>query len=75
MLSRITNEIIPSSIHRVVNPSDENKARYSMPYFVHPAPEAVLKCIPSCLGKGAKYPPITSHSFLMERLKDINLVY
>ena len=75
MLSRITNEIIPSSIHRVVNPSNENKARYSMPYFVHPAPEAVLKCIPSCLGKGAKYPPITSHSFLMERLKDINLVY
>ena len=75
MLSRITNEIIPSSIHRVVNPTDENKARYSMPFFVHPAPEAVLNCIPSCIGKGAKYPPITSHAFLMERLKDINLVY
>ena len=64
----------PVHIH-VVNPTDENKARYSMPFFVHPAPEAVLNCIPSCVGKGAKYPPITSHAFLMERLKDINLVY
>jgi isopenicillin N synthase-like dioxygenase len=75
MLSRITNEIIPSSIHRVINPTSENKARYSMPFFVHPAPQTVLKCIPSCLGKGEKYPQITSHAFLMERLKEINLVY
>ncbi len=45
-----------------------------MPFFVHPHPEAELKCIPSCLGSGAKYPPISSHEFLMERLKDIGLM-
>jgi isopenicillin N synthase-like dioxygenase len=74
MLSRITNEVIPATIHRVVNPEDAGSARFSMPFFVHPHPKAVLECIPSCLGEGPKYAPITSHDFLMERLKDIGLM-
>jgi isopenicillin N synthase-like dioxygenase len=73
MLSRITNEIIPSTIHRVINPKDESSTRYSMPYFVHPHPEAQLKCISSCLGEGEKYPPISAHEFLMIRLREIGL--
>lgn len=73
MMSRITNEIIPATIHRVINPEESTSARFSMPYFVHPHPEAVLECIPSCVGEGAKYPPISAHEALMTRLKEIGL--
>ena len=73
MLSRITNNVIPSTIHRVINPDNSHSERYSMPYFVHPHPLAQLSCIPSCEGEGAKYPSITSHDFLMERLEQIGL--
>ncbi len=73
MLSRLTNEVIPSTTHRVVNPDDSNTNRYSMPYFMHPHPEAVLSCLDSCKGEGAKYPDITAQDFLMQRLKEIGL--
>jgi isopenicillin N synthase-like dioxygenase len=74
MLARITNEVIPSTTHRVVNPPNSNSRRFSMPYFMHPHPEALLTCIPSCLGDGAKFPDITAHEFLMERLREIGLI-
>jgi isopenicillin N synthase-like dioxygenase len=73
MLARITNDIIPATTHRVVNPSGANKSRYSMPFFMHPNPDATLKCIPSCQGAGEKYPPILANDFLMERLRAIGL--
>lgn len=74
MLSRITNEIIPATIHRVINPEDAGSERFSMPFFVHPHPEAMLECIPSCAGEGAKFPPVSAHDCLMERLKEIGLM-
>lgn len=75
MLQRITNGVIPATTHRVVNPNDgTNGHRYSMPFFVHPHPKAMLSCIDSCLGTGAKWEPITSHDFLMQRLKEIGLI-
>lgn len=75
MMSRITNDIIPATTHRVVNPEDLSTPRYSMPFFVHPNPEADLSCIPSCEGEtGAKYPPINSHEFLLKRLHEIGLM-
>ena len=74
MLSRITNGVLPATTHRVVNPEDRTSDRYSMPFFVHPNPDTTLECIPSCLGDGAKYPPINSHEFLLQRLKEIGLV-
>lgn len=75
MLARITNDVIPSTTHRVVNPANtENKSRYSMPYFMHAHPESVLECIPSCRGSGEKYPPIREHDFLMQRLREIGLL-
>ncbi|MFK8138805.1 MAG: isopenicillin N synthase family dioxygenase [Bdellovibrionales bacterium] len=74
MLQRITNMVIPSTTHRVVNPGDgTNNHRYSMPFFCHPHPRAELKCIDSCLGDGAKWEPVSSHDFLMQRLKEIGL--
>ncbi len=73
MLSRITNDVIPATTHRVINPEDSSSERFSMPFFVHPHPQATLECIPSCIGAGAKYPPINSHEFLLERLRAIGL--
>jgi isopenicillin N synthase-like dioxygenase len=73
MFSRMTNEIIPSTTHRVVNPIGENKSRYSMPYFIHPNPEAMLTCLDSCVGDGAKYPDILAQEFLEQRLHEIGL--
>lgn len=75
MLSRICNEVIPSTTHQVVNsPEASHKSRYSMPFFMHPHPQAMLSCIDSCRGEGAKYADISSHDFLMQRLREIGLV-
>ena len=74
MLARITNEVIPSTTHRVVNPEGPNNPRYSMPFFMHPNPDAMLTCLPSCKGAGEKYPPITSQDFLFQRLREIGLL-
>jgi isopenicillin N synthase-like dioxygenase len=74
MLARLTNDVIPSTTHRVINPQDgTNTSRYSMPFFMHPHPESNLSCLASCKGDKAKYPDITAHAFLMQRLKEIGL--
>ncbi len=75
MLSRLTNEVIPSTTHQVVNtPEGKYNHRYSMPFFMHPHPEALLSCLPSCRGTGARYPDITAGDFLMQRLREIGLI-
>jgi isopenicillin N synthase-like dioxygenase len=75
MLSRVTNGLLPATTHRVVNPGDTTSSRYSMPFFVHPRPEAVLRVLDQCRGGG--FPPapedITGLDFLKERLAEIGL--
>ena len=73
MLARICNDVVPATTHRVVNPSGPNVSRYSMPFFMHPRPDAQLRCIESCIGDGAKYEDISANDFLMQRLKEIGL--
>ena len=74
MLARVTNDVIPATTHRVVNPpGGANVSRYSMPFFMHPHSKAMLECIQSCKGAGAKYPPITADAFLKQRLREIGL--
>lgn len=73
MLARITNDVIPATTHRVVNPSGPNVSRYSMPFFMHPHPDAMLSCIESCRGGRVKYPDIRADDFLRQRLKEIGL--
>jgi isopenicillin N synthase-like dioxygenase len=73
MLQVLTNGIIPATTHRVVNPTDFNSTRYSMPFFVHPNPDTMLTCVPSCRGSGEKYAPVNSHEWLMQRLAEIGL--
>ena len=75
MLARITNDVIPSTTHQVVNTeAGKSSSRYSMPFFMHPHPEAMLSCLPSCRGAGANFSDITSGDFLMQRLREIGLI-
>lgn len=76
MLSRITNEVIPATTHRVVNPKGENTSRFSMPFFVHPYSSYLLETIPSCVSaeNPEKYPAITAGDFLYQRLVEIGLI-
>ncbi len=73
MLARLTNGVIPATTHRVVNPDGPNVSRYSMPFFMHPTSATPLDVLPSCLGDGAKFPPITAGEFLAQRLREIGL--
>ena len=79
MLARLTNEVIPSTTHQVVNPTGANGHRYSMPFFIHPHAKASLACLPSCAtgfgsADGPRHPDILAGDFLMERLREIGLV-
>jgi isopenicillin N synthase-like dioxygenase len=74
MMARMTNDLIPATTHRVVNPSGDNVSRYSMPFFMHPDADVMLRCLPSCVGAGAKYPDIRAGTFLEERLRAIGLL-
>ena len=75
MMSRITNDRIPATTHRVVNPKGTPKPRYSMPFFVHPHLDVDLTVLESCIpdGETAKYEPINNEDFLLERLRAIGL--
>jgi isopenicillin N synthase-like dioxygenase len=78
MLSRLSNEVIPSTTHRVVNPksSDDDTVRYSMPFFVHPFPDCSL-AIPDAFvsaERPRKFADITADEFLRQRLREIGLI-
>lgn len=72
MLARITNNHIPATTHRVVNPHGPNVSRYSMPFFLHPKPDAMLSCLPQ-FRDGTEMPDITADGFLQQRLREIGL--
>jgi isopenicillin N synthase-like dioxygenase len=79
MLARLTNHVLPSTTHRVVNPAPERRgaARYSMPFFLHFEPDFVIRTLPGCVGADRPdlYPePITAEQFLQQRLREIRLV-
>lgn len=78
MLQRLTNHVLPSTSHRVVNPSPERQrfARYSMPFFLHFRPDYLIETLESCVSADNpnRYPePITAQDYLMERLREIRL--
>ncbi len=78
MLDRLTNGRLRSTKHRVVNPRGEAayRARYSMPFFLHFRPDYVIETLPGCVDpeRPDDHPaPISSHEFLLQRLREINL--
>lgn len=79
MLQRLSNHVYPSTTHRVVNPPNANarKPRYSVPFFLHPNPDVVLDPLPQCItaDNPSRYATsISSHEYLMERLREIKLI-
>ena len=78
MLQRLTNDVLPSTTHRVVNPPPERRgvARYSTPFFLHFAPDYLIETLPSCVTpeRPNRYPvPITANDYLEQRLEEIRL--
>lgn len=78
MLQRLTNHVLPSTTHRVVRPTGEDakKPRYSIPYFLHFAPEVEITTLTNCVSaeNPDRYPqPITAQDYLIQRLKEIGL--
>lgn len=66
MMTLLTDGRLSATTHRVVNPPDAGDAgdggRLSMPFFLHPRPDAVLR------PRGSDEPGVTAHEFLHDRL-------
>ena len=78
MLQRLTNGVLPSTTHRVVNPPApySHKSRYSIPFFLHFNPDVVIDALETCYGEDRpkQFPPITANEYLNERLREIGLM-
>jgi isopenicillin N synthase-like dioxygenase len=79
MLQRVTNGVLPSTTHRVVNPAAERRhlSRYSTPFFLHFAPDFRLETLASCVAaKGGNTFPVvlTADEFLKQRLLELKLL-
>ena len=63
MLQEATDGFYKSTVHQVINPTNENrlKSRYSIPLFLHARPDVILS---------SRY---TAGSFLQERLKQLGV--
>jgi isopenicillin N synthase-like dioxygenase len=77
MLQRLTNNVLKSTTHRVVNPPREewHNPRLSIPFFLHPVSDMDLSCLESCVTaeNPLHYDPITAGEYLDERLREIGL--
>jgi len=77
MLQRLTNGMLRSTSHRVVNPPRErwSKPRYSMPYFLHFRSDFLIEALPGTVPpcEKPKWEPITADGYLQERLREIKL--
>ena len=80
MLQRLTNHVLPSTTHRVVNPAPERRgfARYSTPFFLHFNPDFPIETLPSTVtpDNPDRYAGKTllAQDFLLQRLREIRLL-
>jgi len=76
MLQALSNGLLKSTTHRVVNPNSSRDRRFSMPFFVHPRPEFDLTPLSECVERTtgtAQFPSQTAVHYLHQRLKEIGL--
>ena len=79
MLERLTNHVLPSTIHRVVNPPEPwlSQPRYSVPFFLHPNSEYLIETLAQCISdeNPDRYvdASITADAFLQQRIREIGL--
>jgi isopenicillin N synthase-like dioxygenase len=77
MLQRLTNGVMKSTTHRVVNPPREKwgTSRYSIPFFLHPVGKMPLNALSNCITneRPKAFDDITAGSYLEQRLREIGL--
>lgn len=77
MLQRLTNNVLRSTTHRVVNPPVEKwgSSRFSIPFFLHPVSSMDLTTLDSCVTEEnpKAYDDTTAGDYLDERLREIGL--
>jgi isopenicillin N synthase-like dioxygenase len=79
LMQRWTNDLFPSTRHRVVIPLDIQKPRYSIAFFCHPNYDSVIlplgvaadiPCLPNCTEhQPAMYSPVLAGEYLLQRLQ------
>jgi len=79
MLQRLTNHVLVSTTHRVVNPPApwSLRSRYSIPFFLHPNPEFQIETLTSCVSNDRpnRYASsISADAYLKQRLREIGLL-
>jgi isopenicillin N synthase-like dioxygenase len=74
MLAHITGSKIPATTHRVVNAGDLSQSRYSIPFFMHPRPDSVLRPIEGFCDHPEDVEILTAKESLERRLKAIGLM-
>ncbi|KAJ7129391.1 hypothetical protein C8R44DRAFT_872665 [Mycena epipterygia] len=75
LLARWSNDVLRSTLHRVVAPAAKpvnaheaiTPARQSIAFFCNPNFTAEIACLPNC-GQEAKYPPINTEAYIVGRL-------
>tara|TARA_A100001037_G_scaffold40092_1_gene31184 strand:- start:1498 stop:2523 length:1026 start_codon:yes stop_codon:yes gene_type:complete len=69
-LSRWTNGLWKSTLHRVGNPprGTDNIDRISLVYFHSPNHDAIIECVPSCIGDGPKFEPVTFAQHYLDKV-------
>lgn len=65
MMNLVTADKLPATTHRVINPEASDGGRMSMPFFVHPHPEALLEPIRPDYAE-----PIRTRDFFAERQRE-----
>ncbi|KAF3046336.1 hypothetical protein E8E12_002524 [Didymella heteroderae] len=63
LMQRLTNDRCRSTMHRVVSPKvsgDILPSRFSMPFFIHPDPEAIIDPIVKAKEEVKKYKPVNA---------------
>ncbi|KAH8732164.1 putative leucoanthocyanidin dioxygenase [Phaeosphaeriaceae sp. PMI808] len=75
MFQRISNDFYPSALHRVVANEGNSGARYSIPYFVAPEPDAIIQPQPSRVAVDGKqvYEPLTFTEYSTKMFETINV--
>ena len=70
LMSRWTNGIYASNMHRVKNNRSAGD-RYSIPYFYSPRPDALIKCIDTCTDgtRAPRFAPVTASEHINEMFR------